>query len=213
MQELCTYQFLFFHIENAKETGANGEVQHDVDPVGARLFTYFNTSFWTTMHRDPNIMKEVMHVQKIQYVAVQFCDLVYSTMMPNMSNIYELIVSDKEVPIPRSSWGPGFKLDTLLCIFMKIKPQILHNIFLVRMFPEICKFVQNDKSVSVFEFSVSDDMNDDQGGTVVRMNPAYCSALQTRYRIPLRIMEHPEIYDIDFDKMHDKEVTVNYMNY
>ena len=184
-------------------------IEHEVDAVGAKLFTHFNKTFWNAVHRDPDIMREIKHVQKIQYVAGQFCDLVYSTMLPNMSNIYELIVSDKEVPIPRSSWGPGFKLDTLLCIFMKIKPPVFHNIFLVRMFPEICKFVPNDKSVSVFEFRVSNDMYDDkEASAVVHMNPAYCSPLQTRYRIPLKIMEYPEIYDIDFDKFKTKESEV-----
>ncbi len=196
---------------NKKDSSAKGI--KGVDTTDEILFNKSKADLQSKINQDRHdVSKEVKHFIKIQYVTGQFCDIIYHNLQANLSNVYEILVSDREVPIPRARWSEGFILDPMVCIMIKLNPKIFNNIFIVRMFPEICKFVSADSGVSLFDFEVKQvEKAEEVGGnaeevngnaeevkrntTVVHMHPAYCSPLQTMYRIPLDILAHPEAYD------------------
>ena len=182
---------------NSKDASEKLAKKSEDNEIDQALFKDSNETLWKRIEKEnPDFIREAKHLKKIQYVTTQFCGIIYSSLKKNISsNMYEVIVSDKEVPIPQVRWDPGFKLNPMLCVMIKLKPQVFNNIFIVRMFPEVCKFVPPNNHMSLFGFEIQYDRNNIP---IVNMHPAYCSPLQTRYRIPLRILEHPAVYDLEF---------------
>ena len=180
-----------------KDAGEKLAKKSEDDEIDQALFKDSNETLWKGIEKEnPDFIREAKHLKKIQYVTTQFCGIIYSSLKENISsNMYKVIVSDREVPIPQVRWDSGFKLDPMLCVMIKLKPQVFNNIFIVRMFPEVCKFVPPNNYVSLFGFEIQYDVNN---MPIVNMHPAYCSPLQTRYRIPLRILEYPDVYDLEF---------------
>ena len=172
------------------------ERNHKENEIDTDLFDKSNETLWKEIKKEnSDFIKETKHLKKIQYVTTQFCDIIYSSLKTNLSTVYEVIVSDKEVPIPRVKWDPGFKLTPMLCVLIKLKPQIFRNVFIVRMFPEVCKFVPPDNEAALYDFKVQYERYNEP---VVYVHSSYCSPLQTKYRIPLQVLEHPDAYDLKF---------------
>ena len=202
-RKMCwTHEDIVYSPLNARKIKSKDAVEKlakkgEINEIDQALFKNSNETLWKGIEKEnPDFIREAKHLKKIQYVTTQFCGIIYSSLKENISfNMYEVIVSDKEVPIPQVRWDPGFKLNPMLCVMIKLKPQVFNNIFVVRMFPEVCKFVPPNNHASLFSFEVQYDVNNIP---IVNMHPAYCSPLQTRYRIPLRILEYPDVYDLEF---------------